>query len=141
MAQRRWLIATGGAVLIGMLLCGAFALGVYVGKYGFTGQGLTYGPNAPPQPGAAGAAPQPDLVGLVRRVSFDSFELATREGPRWVEIDPSAQFLDERGAPLTRSDLRVGDLVAVFGDLNPAEGRLFLAQRIIRLPPRAQDPP
>lgn len=141
MAQRRWLISMGAVILVGMLLCSAFSLGVYVGKYGLSGEGLRAGAAAESAAQTRDAVGQPDLVGMIRRAAPDALELATREGPRWIELGPDTQFVDERGVALSAADFHPGELVAVFGELNPTEGRVFLAHLVVRLPPRAPTQP
>jgi len=130
MAQRRWLIWMGATVLVGMLVCAAFSLGVYVGRYGWSAQGLRYGaqPQAP-----AGAPDQPDLIGLLRRRANGTLELATRQGPRQVEVNGATEIRDDLGSNLTLEDLRPGEILAVFGTLSPGNGRRFLADRILRV--------
>jgi len=136
MAQRRWLIAVGALILAGMLACGAFCLGIYVGKYGLTGEGLraAFQGRAAQQPAAA--AGRPDVVGRLRRVMPEALDLATASGPRRIELTPGTQFVDERGAALTAEDLLVGDLIAVFGELGGDGARSFAANLVVRLPPQ-----
>jgi hypothetical protein len=141
MAQCRWLIGIGAVIVVGMLLCGAFSLGIYVGKYGFSAQGIGAASQAGGLPQARPAAGQPDLVGMIRRVAPDSLEVATRQGPRWVDLGADTQFVDERGVALSADDFHPGDLVALFGELHATEGRIFLAHLVVRLPPQAPAQP
>jgi hypothetical protein len=53
------------------------------------------------------------------------------------ELDAETQFLDERGERVSATDLRSGDLVAAYGELNAVEGGVFIACIVVRLPPRA----
>lgn len=67
--NRRGWIVTGAVLLQLMLLIAAFSLGVYVERYGFTRDGLSYavpigrapaGPGGPGNPGGVGAPGGPD---------------------------------------------------------------------------------
>lgn len=137
MAQRRWLTAMGAVILVGMLLCGAFSLGVYYGKHGLSGDTLPTAQDAGPLVRLRDAFGQPDLLGRVRRANPETLDLATAEGPRIVEVNAETQFLDERGATMNVTDFRSGDLVAVYGELNTLAGRVFVARLVVRLAPRA----
>ncbi|MEW6569283.1 MAG: hypothetical protein AB1449_14195 [Chloroflexota bacterium] len=144
MVGRRWLVGAGAVVLALMLITASFSLGVYVGEHGWTRQGLQYSPApAGPLPQAnAGPGPgrQPALTGRIRLLTEDGLELATPNGPRQVDLNPQTTFEDETGAPLAPSDLRRGDIVAVFGRLTAGDGGRLLATRVVRLsaPPPAQ---
>jgi len=137
MAQRRWLIAMGAVILVGMLLCGAFSLGVYYGKHGLSGDTLRTTQDPGPLVRLRDEFGQPDLLGRVRRANAETFDLATTEGPRSVEVNAETQFLDESGATMNVTEFRSGDLVAVYGELNTVVGRVFVARLVVRLPPRA----
>jgi hypothetical protein len=80
---------------------------------------------------------QPDLRGRIRRATAEGFDLATRDGPRSVELDVDTRFLDERGAKVSAADPHAGELVAVYGELNTVESSVFIARAVVRLPPRA----
>jgi hypothetical protein len=141
MARSRWLIAMGAVVLAGMLLCGAFSLGVYAGKHGLSGDTPRTSPEAEPLLRLRDELGQPDLQGRVRRASPQVLDLATSEGPRSVELNGETQFLNERGARMTVADLHPGDPVAVYGDLGVAEARLFIGRLVVRLPIRGTAQP
>jgi len=140
MAQRGWLIGLGAVTLTGMLVCAAFSLGVYLGRYGTSAQGIRY--NAPAAAVGAAAQPgvpdQPDLIGILRRGSDGALELTTRQGPRLVEVTPATLIVDGYGENLILEDLRPGDVLAVFGGLDHGNGRRFLADRILRVTAPAQ---
>lgn len=137
MAQRHWLTAIGAVILVGMLVCGAFSLGVYYGKQGFSGDTLRTTPEAGPLVRLRDEFGQPDLRGRVRRAVPGVLDLATSEGPRSVEVNTETRFLDESGTTMNVADFRSGDLVAVYGELNTVAGRVFIARLVVRLPPRA----
>lgn len=136
MAQRRWLIAIGALVLVGMLACGAFSLGIYVGKYGLTGEGLraAFQYETARSPGAA--VGRPDVIGRLRRALPEALDLVTAAGPRRVELSQETQFVDEKGVALSADMLRVGDLLAVFGEPGGGGGQAFIANLVVRLPPQ-----
>jgi hypothetical protein len=120
-----------------MLLSGAFSLGVYYGKHGLSGDTLRTSPEANALVRLRDELGQPDLLGRVRRATPEMLDLATSEGPRSVELNADTQFLDERGTTMPATDLRSGDRVAVYGELNAAAGRVFIARLVVRLPPQA----
>ncbi len=128
--QRKLLYGAGILLLLLFHVVIAFALGVYVGRYGLTREGLTLqGPGnlapAPDQPRrdplepegpAAPALPgEPAVLGRIRRVGREMLDLATREGPRGVMVDAGTRVRDSTGAPLNLEDLSPGQIVAVFG--------------------------
>jgi hypothetical protein len=84
MTQRRWLTAIGALILVGMLLCGAFSLGVYYGKQGLSGDTLRTSPEANALVGLRDGLGQPDLLGRVRRPTPGVLDLATGDGPRSI---------------------------------------------------------
>lgn len=144
MVKNRKLIFAGGVVLVLVLIVGAFSLGVYIGRYGVSAQGLHYQ--------AAGGAPQidrsrltrpagiptgePDIVGLVRGGTRDGIQLATQQGPKWIEVDADTSIMEISGRELGLKDLRPRDLVAVFGEFSVDDGSTLLATHIVRLPQR-----
>jgi len=144
MVTNRKLIFAGGVVLILVLIIGAFSLGVYIGCYGVSAQGLHYQ--------AAGDAPQidrsrltrpagipegeADVVGLVRGGNRDGIQLATQQGPKWIEVDANTSVMEISGSELGLKDLRPRDLVAVFGEFSVDDGSTLLATYIVRLPQR-----
>ncbi len=137
MAQRCWLTVIGAVILAGMLLCGAFSLGVAYGKQGLSGDTLRASPEAGALVRLRDELGQPDLLGRIRRASPETLDLATSDGPRSVEMNAETRFLDERGVSMAATDFRSGDLVAVYGELNALAGRVFIARLVVRLPPRA----
>jgi hypothetical protein len=146
MAENRWQIILGAVVLLVVLLTGAFSLGIYVGRHGWGEEGLRYqpagpegGPGAPP--GQDFAVDRPDLVGRIRALSQRGIQLATQDGPRIVEVSENTRVEDEGGASLRLIDLRLGDLIAVFGDFTPGDGQRLVASQIVRLPERKPQQP
>jgi hypothetical protein len=141
MAPRRWLIAIGAVVLAGMLLCGAFSLGVFAGRRGLSGDTLRTSPEAEPLLRLCDEFGQPDVLGRVRRATSEVLDLATSDGPRSVQMNAGTQLFDEGSAAMSITDLRPGDLVAVYGELNGTAGRAFTARVVVRLPPRVMAEP
>jgi hypothetical protein len=141
MAANRWQIGIGAVVLLLMLLVGAFSMGVYVGRHGWTDEGLTYAPvqgQGAQQP--AGRNP-PDLTGRIRRIFPQRLDLATPDGPRQVELAQDVQILDQDGQPLGMPDLTIGAVVAIFGQFTPGDGGHLVANTIILLPEQAPAAP
>ena len=144
MAKSRWLILPGAVVILGMLCIAVFSLGVYVGKHGLTQDGLQYQaprtngaqlPGDAPPGGLAGApARTPAAAGLIRRITRTQVELATREGPRTILLSEAVEVRLEEGRIGSRSDLKLGDLIAVFGQWTEGAARELEAEVIIRLP-------
>ena len=147
MAANRWQIGLGALILALMLLTAAFSLGVYVGRHGLSREGLRLSGPAPggPAPGRndnglrpPGLEAEPQVVGRVRAITPEGLELATRDGPRFVRLDESTQVREFDGAPASLTELRSGDMVAIFGELSAVDRRQLVATRIVRLP---QTPP
>lgn len=144
MAKSRWLILPGAVVILGMLCVAVFSLGVYLGKHGLTQDGLQYQtprtngaqpPGDAPAFGLAGApARTPEAAGLIRRITPAQVELATREGPRTILLNDAAEVRLEDGRIGARSDLKLGDLIAVFGQWTEGAERELEAEVIVRLP-------
>jgi hypothetical protein len=148
MAENRWQIILGAAVLLVILLTGAFSLGIYVGRHGWGDDGLRYQPVGPEGgPGAPPGSPQdfavnpPDLVGRIRALSQLGIQLATQDGPRIVEVSENTRVEDKDGTPQKLTNLRLGDLVAVFGEFTPGNGQRLVASQIVRLPERLPQQP
>ena len=149
MVENRWQIIIGAVMLLLMLLTGAFSLGVYIGRHGLSQEGLRYQPDQPggmPEPLPADRPRnlqlgEPDLIGLIRDISPQGIQLATQEGPKLLETNDATQVFDTDGQPLKLADLRLGDVVAVFGDFIPGDGRHLLATHIVRLPSRQPPQP
>lgn len=141
MAENRWQIILGAVVLVVILLTGAFSLGIYVGRHGWGEEGLRYKPAA--SEGQADepigglqdlAGDRPDLTGRIRALSRLRIQLATQDGPRTIEVNEDTRVVDDSGVALALSDLRLGDLIAIFGDFTPGDGQRLLASHIVRLP-------
>jgi len=144
MVANRKLLTAGGVILIVVLLIGAFSLGVYIGRYGVTAEGLHYQ--------AAGGIPQidrsrlvrpegipegePDIVGMIRASSRDGIQIATQQGPKWIKVDEKTSIMEISGIELILKDLRPRDLIAVFGELTIDDGSTLLATHVVRLPQR-----
>jgi hypothetical protein len=142
MAANRKLIIIGGVVLSLVLLIGVFSLGIYIGRYGISADGLHYQ--------SAGRIPQvdrsrltrpegipegePDIAGMVRGVSEDGIQIATQQGPKWIKIDTNTSFLEISGTELGKADLQPRDLIAVFGEFSIDDGSTLLATHVVRLP-------
>jgi hypothetical protein len=148
MAENRWQIILGAVLLTAVLLTAAFSLGIYVGRHGWGEGGLRYQPSGPEggpgaQPGDPGgfAADPPDMVGRIRALSQLGIQLATQDGPRIVEVSEDTRVEDMDGAPLSLTDLRLGGLIAVFGDFTPGDGRRLIASRIVLLPEKNPQQP
>ena len=153
MAENRWQIILGAAVLLLMLLAGTFSLGIYIGRHGLSREGLQYQPAAQgnqqvlPRDQVAKNRPpgvpqgQPDLIGRLRKGSRNVVELATENGIRFVAIDIDTKLLDEEGNPLQGTDLQAGDILAIFGEFSANEGQQLLASVILRLPERSPPQP
>ncbi len=106
--------------------------------------------NGPPQPGpqggqpgpVAGQPPQggppgapswpPDVIGRVAGITSSSITLDTPNGPLTVALDASTRFLGEQGQVIASGELKVGDVVAVFGR--------EIAVFVMRLPPPPSAP-
>jgi hypothetical protein len=84
---------------------------------------------------------RPDLVGLVRECTETRLELATQDGPRSIALSQATKLFTSEGKPQPLSNLKPGDLVGVYGQIQNLDGNQFLAVRIILLPNRPQDPP
>lgn len=136
MAQNRWQIAVGAVVLMLALLAGAFSLGVYVGRYGLTAQGLRLQPSDANRP-AGNMQPaegdEPALIGRLLQIRENGLDLATQQGRRFVSTSPETQWIDPQGGPLDPESLQEGDLLAIFGRLEDG-GRQLVADRVVRLP-------
>ena len=136
MAQNRWQIAVGAVVLLLAVLAGAFSLGVYVGRYGLTAQGLRLQPSDANQP-AGNLQPaqddEPALIGRLLQIRQNGLDLATQQGRRFVAIGPETQWIDPQSHPLEPEALQEGDLLAIFGQFEDGGNRL-VADRVVRLP-------
>ncbi len=151
MAENRWQIVVGAVILLLMLLVGAFSLGVYVGEYGWTRQGLSYQPDqgqAPAQVQLPGlgqiqgeGAEGPGLTGRILSISLEALELATQEGRRRVELHDGTIFRELDGPEVPLTALSLGDIVAIYGEMIAGDGGRLLAQVVLRLPPKPTSEP
>jgi hypothetical protein len=149
MAENRWQIVIGAVVLLLMLLIGTFSLGVYIGRHGLSRDGLRYQPAQQVKPQGIDPAdrppgiPQgePDLVGKLRSGSRKGIELATQNGIRFVTIDENTRLLNDRGEALESTDLRAGDILAIFGEFSANEGQQLHANVIVRVPEKQPPQP
>ncbi len=157
MREERLLPILGLALAVLLIALAAFAVGVVVGRHGrlawnpeaALGRGIPGGapPGAPPQgarpdgkggpgssgaPPAGGAQPRPQVVGRIQQRTAQSLTLATRRGPRTVTLTPKTQYRTQDGAPLTLTDLREGDIVAVWGAFT-LPGQTLQATLVVRL--------
>jgi hypothetical protein len=164
-ANRRKLIYlySGGVVLALMLLAASFSLGVYVGEHGWTRDGLSYsgpgGRTGPDNRPAQGGGPQngpafqpgtpqapqfpgglpsgkPNLTGRILRIQPQSIQVTSAGGPRLVVLTAETRCLEQDGRSIDLTDLKNGDLVAVYGILIPDGGAELRADFIVRLPPK-----
>lgn len=142
MAANRKLIITGGVILSLVLLIGAFSLGVYIGRYGVTAEGLNYQAVMPKIDQSRLTRPEgipegePDIAGMIRASSRYGIQITTQQGPKWIEIDANTSVMDISGKELTVKDLHPRDLIAVFGELTIDDGSTLLATHVVRLPQR-----
>lgn len=149
MAENRWQIVIGAAMLLPILLIGSFSLGIYVGRHGLNQGGLRYQP-APPgdvlEPKSTGRVDDlpvgnPDVVGRIRTLAPRGIQIATQEGPRLVEVNDATRVHEAGGKSLKLTDLRLGDIVAVFGEFRSRDGQLLLAMHVVRIPPKSPEQP
>ncbi len=159
--QRRIMLAAGVGLLFVLHIVAAFALGVYVGRYGLTRDGLALqgphnaqrldgpqlAPGGQPPAGQPGNLPQnpplpgePTLVGRIRRIEPGRLDLATPNGPRQVSWDAATRVRELAGATLAVSDLEEENTVAIFGTFSDG-GQLLQAELIVLLPPPDQAQP
>jgi hypothetical protein len=145
-------IGCGAALLIFLMVLGAFSLGVVVGNRGLlmgtvqdfgtrpgVGQQPPQPPTGPGQQPPEGPelqlpAGKPALVGRVGAITNEGLFLQTPQGPRLVEVEKETGVQDQRGQELSLSDLRQGMHVAIFGEFS-RDGRRLTAENIIVLPP------
>jgi hypothetical protein len=144
MVANRKLLTAGGVLLILVLLIGAFSLGVYIGRYGVSADGLHYQASRSlpqvdriqlTQPEGIPAG-EPDIVGMIRGGSRDGIQIATQQGPKWIQVDGNTSIMEISGSEINLSDLDPRDLIAVYGELSIDDGSNLLATHIIRLPQR-----
>lgn len=137
-------IGAGAALLIGIMVLGAFSLGVFVGHQGLlvgTVGNLGARPAVDqPAPQAVPSAPLQDLpagraalVGTVGGVTNEGLFVRTLQGPRLVEVDEETRVRDRQGRELSFSDLRPGMQVSIFGEFSE-DGRTLTAHTIVVVP-------
>ena len=144
--SQKLLIGFGAFIIVAIMVIGAFSMGVYVGKRGWTaGPPSVVGPGAPPppqdqggpgqQPPVPGPGEKPDLIGVVQSVARRSVTIRTGQGPRLVLVsdETGVRWHDDREASL--ADLRRNVPVAVFGQFGD-DGRTLTAILIVILPPK-----
>ena len=140
---QKWLIGLGAAILVIIMLIGAFSLGVYVGERGWTRQALRpAGPDQPPPPGGRPEQRPPEwprrpaLVGPVRSIAEDAIVVDTPQGPRLATVNGETlvrRRLDDGQEEASLADIERGTFIAVFGEF---EGRTLRARLIVILPPK-----
>ena len=74
----------------------------------------------------------PDMMGRLVSLTATEITLDTPQGQVTVTVDSSTKFIDETGNPLASTDLKTGDVIAVFGK--------GTATTLMRLPPRPNAP-
>jgi hypothetical protein len=125
------------------LLAGAFSVGVYVGRYGLTAQGLRLQPSDANQPVGVpqpqGPGEEPALIGRLLRALPEGLNLATQQGRRFVAVDDATEWVDHQGRPLDPQSLQAGDMIAIFGQFEEGGNRL-VAKRVVRLPDQPPGP-
>lgn len=116
------------------------------GQAGPNGQGGPRGggQNGPQsgQPSQGGFGPQgpagapswpPDSIGHITAITDTQFTYENREGTVFtITFDASTKFIDADGAEISVSDLKIGDVIAVFGT--------DVATTIMQMPPKPAAP-
>ena len=155
------LIGFAAAILILIVAAASFSAGLYLGQRGYVAD-LQYQPpqnaqgqppagNSPQsgpqagQPGPQGGQPNPGVIGppgapswppdaLGRLVSLTatSVTLDTPQGQVTLAVNASTRTIDEQGNSLATTDLKTGDVIAVFGR--------DTATTLMRLPPPPSAP-
>ena len=155
------LIGFAAAILILIVAAASFSAGLYLGQRGYVAD-LQYQPpqnaqgqppvgNSPQsgpqagQPGPQGGQPNPGVIGppgapswppdaLGRLVSLTatSLTLDTPQGQVTLAVNASTRAIDEQGNSLATTDLKTGDVIAVFGR--------DTATTLMRLPPLPSAP-
>ena len=140
--EQRLLIGLGAAIIVVIMLIGAFSLGVYVGERGWTRQALRpVGPGQPPPerkpeqrtPGWLG---RPALVGPVRSIAEDTIVVDTPQGPRLATVSEETlvrRRFNDREEEASLENIEQGTFIAVFGELKE---RTLRAKLIVILPPK-----
>jgi len=149
--SQRILIILGGALLVGLMVIAAFALGVYVGdrRRPPTAADLLGRPVGQANPPGAAGLPldvlrvlprPPDFVGEVQSVRGRSVVVRGPQGDRTVALDDFTVLYRPDSSKGSPQDLRPGLVIAVVG--TPADGgRTVIADAIAVLPPQPKGPP
>lgn len=90
------------------------------------------------EPNAAERARRPDRAGAITEIRQDTFTLDGRQGKTTVRIPASASVAGIQGAAASRSDLKVGTRIGVFGQ---EKNGVFEAARVVLMPSRATNSP
>ena len=148
------LIGFAAAILILIVAAASFSAGLYLGQRGYVAD-LQYQPpqnaqgqppvgNSPqsgpqagqPNPGGIGppGAPSwpPDALGRLVSLTATSITLDTPQGQVTLAVNASTRAIDEQGNSLATTDLKTGDVIAVFGR--------DTATTLMRLPPLPSAP-
>ena len=143
--SEKLLIAGGAFIIVAVMVIGAFSIGVYVGKRGWTaGPPSVMGPGGPPPPqgGQPPAAPReslpkgkPDLIGVVQSITRRSVTIRTGEGSRLVLVGDETRVRWHDNGEARLADLRRNMPVAVFGQFGD-DGRTLTASLIVILLPK-----
>lgn len=155
MQSKPILIGFASAILILVVAAASFSAGLYLGQRGYVANlqsqpqngGLPAGnppQNAPQagQPNPSGPNPQggppnapswpPDTMGRLLALTATEITLDTPQGQVTVAVNSSTKFISEAGVDILSSELRTGDVVAVFGR--------DVASTVMRLPARPNAP-
>ena len=155
------LIGFAAAILILIVAAASFSAGLYLGQRGYVAD-LQYQPpqnaqgqppvgNSPQsgpqagQPGPQGGQPNPggigppgapswppDALGRLVSLTATSITLDTPQGQVTLAVNASTRAIDEQGNSLATTDLKTGDVIAVFGR--------DTATTLMRLPPPPSAP-
>ncbi len=143
--SQKLLIGFGVFIIVAVMTIGAFSVGLYVGRRGWTaGPPSVVGPGGqqPAQGGQPPAAPRgplpkekPDLIGVVQSVANRSLTVRTGQGSRLVLTGDQTRVRRHDGREASLADLRRNMPVAVFGQFSD-DGRNLTASIIVILPPK-----
>jgi hypothetical protein len=155
MQNKPILIGFASAILILVVAAASFSAGLYLGQRGYVADlqsqpqnsGLPAGnsPQSGPlagQPNPGGLNPQggppnapswpPDTMGRLLSLTATEIVLDTPQGQVTVAVASSTTFINEAGMEMPSSELKPGDVVAIFGK--------DVAATIMRLPARPNVP-
>lgn len=132
-AQRKVLLALGGAILIAMMATAAYSIALDV-----TGNGWRQAPEQRPIQAEVleqmQRLPRPaEIVGRIQHLTATSLTLSTPQGTRTVAMDPKTRVILLNGEPGGRNDLRRGMDIAIVGDFID-NGRALVARTAAVLP-------